>query len=68
MAKDPANAVKERIFRETPLFIMKATYGHLWYRLYNCKDCGFWIGRCTQGKLNKTASTIACEFFKRKQS
>lgn len=26
-----------------------------------CCDCKDWVGRCTQGKINKIASSPACE-------
>ena len=28
-----------------------------------CGDCRFWCGRCTKGKLNRIASSEACELF-----
>lgn len=42
-------------------------HGPLWYKMFECKGCEFWIGRCVKGKMGKTASTTACEFFNRKK-
>ena len=28
-----------------------------------CGDCRFWVGRCRRGKLNRIASSEACELF-----
>ena len=28
-----------------------------------CCECVFWRGRCSKGKWNRTAKTVACEDF-----
>jgi len=41
--------------------------GHLEAMKDSCGNCKFWRGRCDRGKINRVASSRACESFKRRR-
>jgi len=63
----PEKSIQRQDHSETPIFVLKATFGPLWFRFFQCNECKFWSGGCSKGKINKIAISTACEKFEHKR-